>query len=511
MRAVPPLVMLLLTVPIVAAAVPQCTCSAVPCWYDTRCADVATDPYGGLGCNAEGSEMCRSRIMSCADEQNGTYTEAEVSTLPFSCFEDETCAAGGLGCNAGGFPHLRFCGFGAFTSIHCPWAGTDIPSDEGDHADSVWISFGQRLVSVTPATGIMSMSVIYLSSLPSVPRTTVFVAAICICIMLALPFDLGGATLDVVTSAALLVAAHDLRLDHLWQKPDTWSAHPRRALLLAWFLFPAVSSVFRVLCVNDVGLCATLDLLAVVAGLNLGCILHYNLSDESAMKDDRSLILLLVAVSVASASPGSIVAITSTELLAPAAVLCGLLLGVQLLLLPRIHANSRLRKAIREAKHPKMSKQVQELIAARDWHPAASRALKQEADELLKCLQTWGTLERVIERGVQNIVLDELDEALAAAGQHAQLATPGHTRSQDGNMFHTVGECILHGSELRRTVAAYCDLEKAVNHAKAAPIAELKVEERNELEMRLRRARDLKIGFLELCEQADSLLQHHIM
>ena len=91
---------------------PPCDCKARPCVYDSGCADLISHPFGGLGCNAEGEQLCRYEIMDCTPE----------AALMQPCFSSGSCKwfQDGLGCNAAGKKNLRFCGFGDYADIACP-------------------------------------------------------------------------------------------------------------------------------------------------------------------------------------------------------------------------------------------------------------------------------------------------------------------------------------------------------------------------------------------------------
>jgi len=109
-----------------ALAADECVCKTLPCVYDAGCADPGTDRLGGLGCNAEGSALCRFEIMDC-DGPNGN------SETKQACAEHPPCAQPGypgVGCNALGIKTLRFCGFGEFAANICP--RNALPSEAGE-------------------------------------------------------------------------------------------------------------------------------------------------------------------------------------------------------------------------------------------------------------------------------------------------------------------------------------------------------------------------------------------
>ena len=112
----------------------SCECGTLPCRPDVRCADKATDPFRGLGCNAEGKAHCRFVILDC-DGDSGNARKKQP------CYEDTRCSGATyshgvgvngaapdlakltsqtLGCNAAGHTDLRFCGFGPY--FRCPLA-----------------------------------------------------------------------------------------------------------------------------------------------------------------------------------------------------------------------------------------------------------------------------------------------------------------------------------------------------------------------------------------------------
>ena len=124
--------LMLATFQVVAAEPPECLCTTLPCWHDPRCANPDTDPFKGLGCNAEGVAECRFRIMDCDGDEGNAVTKQP-------CIESDQCVSdsGKEGCNAAGFAKLRFCSFGRYPA--CPYATPSNKHEKGVPPDAEWI------------------------------------------------------------------------------------------------------------------------------------------------------------------------------------------------------------------------------------------------------------------------------------------------------------------------------------------------------------------------------------
>ena len=116
---------------VVAQTPPLCECATLPCVHDSRCASPDSDPFGGLGCNAEGKELCRFEIMDCG-------AETDSSDIKKPCFEDPSCQSSSLGCGALSHHHLRFCAFGEYSTVECPKVSPSITSEAGVPRDAEW-------------------------------------------------------------------------------------------------------------------------------------------------------------------------------------------------------------------------------------------------------------------------------------------------------------------------------------------------------------------------------------
>ena len=123
----------LATLRVVVTEPAECLCTTLPCWHDPRCANPDTDPFKGLGCNAEGVAECRFRIMDC-DGDEGNVEEGKQP-----CVESDECTSesGKEGCNAAGFAKLRFCSFGRYPA--CPYATPSKTHEDGVPPDAEWI------------------------------------------------------------------------------------------------------------------------------------------------------------------------------------------------------------------------------------------------------------------------------------------------------------------------------------------------------------------------------------